>query len=301
MARKRYPSDDKRRKQRPHVKVHLSIRSHPRYAEVFEDPELRGIWLGLLLLGVQYHAAKTDNIVSLGLSDLVWCTGRAQRVHAECALNGLCVRMGWTVRQVGKRWEVHLRNLEDKQGFGSATPPVAPRPPSPSEEQKNRGTEEQTPGAESAPRTPAKPGPASWSLSLSELLIEKVKTVPGGRIPRGARSRWAGEIELLVVETDSLRVRGGSGIYINTLRRGIEWAFSPANLGVEFEVVIRSGSSLRRKWGKLVDAKQRADRKANGTGKPLSEMVVGTREYCIRAGTPYNPDDDPTQPRRVAT
>ena len=142
MARKRYPSDDQRRKQRPHAKVHLSIRSHPRYGEAFEDPEIRGIIVGLWVLAVHYHAAQTDDVVSLSHGDVAWLTDREQRRAGLARLRRACDAMGYVVRDHGKRVEVEVRNLAQKQGFNSATPHGATRTPDPSEEPKNQGTEE---------------------------------------------------------------------------------------------------------------------------------------------------------------
>ena len=137
-------------------------------------------------------------------------------------------------------------------------------------------------------RTPVKPGPDPWALELAEVLIEKIRPITGARIPRGSKFRWAREMENLVAETPSLARSQGDG----TLRRGIEWAFSDANLGLEYEVVIRSGSALRRKWTTLCEAKKRSKRKANGSGKPpvpkrASEFVFGSREWCAAAGIDF--------------
>jgi len=325
LPRQRYPSDDRRRKQRPHVKIHLSIRGHPRYGHVFRDPELRGFYVGVLVLAGERFAARRHDRVWLSSSDATWITGRERSRSAWIVLERLFVEMGWRVC-----WEaaadlqrpssdpaadlqrpssgtartlqsirsvlVEVRNFTDKQGYASATPHVATDTPHPSKEPRNQGTEEPIPSAESAPqKTPDKPAPAQWTLDLSDLLIEKVKPVPGARIPPGARARWAREIELLVRETTSLSTLDLDKPRIAEIRRGIEWAFSPANLGVEFEVVIRSGRSLREKWTKLCEAKKRTGRRSNGSGKKLCEMTPGTREYCIQSGTPYNEDDDPTQ------
>lgn len=142
MPRPRYPSDDRRLRQRPHVKVHLSTRSHPRYGHVFEDPESRGMAWGLWLLAVQYHAARTGNEVTLGQGDLVWLTGRSQRAPALNALRTLCERLEYPMRVEGRRVVVTVRNLQRKQGFNSATPAETTRTSAASEEPKNQGTEE---------------------------------------------------------------------------------------------------------------------------------------------------------------
>ena len=115
MPRQRYPSDEKRRRQRPHAKVHLSTRSHPRYGHVFEDLEGRAIIWGLWVLSVQYHAAQTDDEVTLGHGDMAWLTGRSQPRHALAALRRHADAMGYRVWDEGKRVRVHVRNLQQKQ------------------------------------------------------------------------------------------------------------------------------------------------------------------------------------------
>lgn len=143
MARPKYPSDERRAKQRPHAKVHLSIRSHPRYAKVFADPEARGIVVGLWVLAVQYHAAKTGDRVTLGAGDLVWLTGRTQVAHAERALRALCARMQYPVSGDRHCLVVDVRNLKRKQGFDSALRSGDSDTPHPSEEPipKNQRTD----------------------------------------------------------------------------------------------------------------------------------------------------------------
>jgi hypothetical protein len=148
VPRAQYPSDEQRKKQRPHVKIHLSARSHPRYGEVFEDPETRGVIWGLWLLAVQYHAAQTGDEVALGYGDLAWLTGSEQRTRALRVLRASCARMGYTVREDGKRVLVTIRNLQRKQGFHSALNGVTTRTPPPSEEPKNRSTDSEEQNAE---------------------------------------------------------------------------------------------------------------------------------------------------------
>jgi hypothetical protein len=222
MARPKYPSDEAR-KQRPHVKVHLSCRSHPRYGEVFEDPEARGIVCGLWLLAVQYHAAQTGDEVALGLGDLVWLTGRAQRAHALGALRAVCERMEYAVRDEGKRVLVRVRNLQRKQGF---TPRATAEPPQPdyaSEEPKNQGTEEPTlrgpapPAARSrgsASKTPVEPSeprapeaasgamrtdPAAWAR-----MFESAPDPP----PEGVESWIASVLPVIEGEADAAFASG---------------------------------------------------------------------------------------------
>jgi len=56
---------------------------------------------------------------------------------------------------------------------------------------------------------------------------------------------------------------------------GIEWALGPENLGREYEVVIRSGDSLRRKWPQLVAAARRRQREGRGDADLRAWMASG--------------------------
>ena len=105
------------------------------------------------------------------------------------------------------------------------------------------------------------PAPASWSLVLSDILIELLRPVPGARISRGARERWAKDIERMPGEIPELGALPGLAVRGATIEAGIRWALGPENLGREFEVVVRSGSALRTKWPKLVAASRRVGRK----------------------------------------
>jgi hypothetical protein len=138
-----------------------------------------------------------------------------------------------------------------------------------------RKREEKNSDVPTAPRTP-RSGPAisDWSLRCSDLLIELLQPVPGARIPPGARQRWAREVERLAREAPELAANEADPG--EKIERAIRWALGPENLGGEFEVVIRSGDSLRKKWPQLIararrqkapDAMDRwlADQRAKGT------------------------------------
>lgn len=121
MPRPEYPSDEKRRKTKPAVRVHLSVLNHPRYGEVFDDPESRGIVVGIWLIAARAHVSKTSDLVSLSRADLRWITGRAQDAHAERALRACCERMAYSVQARGERVEILVRNFTKKQGFAPPT------------------------------------------------------------------------------------------------------------------------------------------------------------------------------------
>lgn len=83
MARQRYESDEKRIKRPAGAVVATSILNpspeHPEQSEVFDDPELRGIWTGLLVLAVQAFAGRTEDRVTLSRGQVAWLTGRSWR------------------------------------------------------------------------------------------------------------------------------------------------------------------------------------------------------------------------------
>ena len=133
MPRRRYPSDDARIKTKPGVRIHHSIRNHPRYGPVLEAPELRGMWLGLLLIASERHAAKTNNEVTLNSGDVVWLTGRRHYASAERALRRLCASFDYAMSKVGHGYRVQIRNFARKQGHAPRDAEVTPRTPSPSE------------------------------------------------------------------------------------------------------------------------------------------------------------------------
>lgn len=163
MPRPRYPSDDARLKQRPHVKIHHSVRGHPRFAEAFADLELRAMWTGLLLIASERHAGKTLDRVTLTRADVAWITQRNRPDAALKALKKLAHAWGYTVEpstqlqpqhranieptssqhpanvqptpgeSPGNVVHVTIRNFAKKQGVGSASRGTTPRDSAPSE------------------------------------------------------------------------------------------------------------------------------------------------------------------------
>jgi len=102
MARRRYQSDEVRRKQPRHVKVHTSMVGHPRYGHVYQDLELRGMWLGVLIAAFDHFAAKRDDQVWLSSKDALAITGRDQARAAWIVLHRLFVAMDWRVAWLTK-------------------------------------------------------------------------------------------------------------------------------------------------------------------------------------------------------
>lgn len=197
----------------------------------------------------------------------------AQRLDELCSegcVERYSVDGDWYIRLSG--WEKHRGSSKRAQTSKYPKPqasgdspdpreiPGSPGYPSGSRESGVGGMES---GVVTVGRSPGKPSTGSSAdpsaLRLSELLIELLREVPGATIPRGSRSRWAREIEALVRQAPELATNG-SGPWEH-IEAAIRWALGPDNLGREFEVVIRSGKSLREKWPSLVAAARRHQRR----------------------------------------
>ena len=98
MPRSRYPSDEQRLKVRPHVKVHLTTRTHRIMGPVFVDPTIRGIIVGLWMVAYQAHATSTGDVVTLTNADVCWITGKERPKAAAILLARACDQVGYHVR-----------------------------------------------------------------------------------------------------------------------------------------------------------------------------------------------------------
>lgn len=190
MARPRYPSDDKRLKRPSGVTIGFSIRNpdplNPGHAEVFEDPEKRGIWTGLLVVAGHSFAGRSDDRVTLSGGDLSWVTGRTHRGPALGALRVVCGCMGYAVEDRGRSVVVHVRNLSQNQGWttrdsaeSAAESPRLRPPPSPSPIPSSDSSSEESSEGSGTPRkrgarAPRKPrtkrGPSSGTDPLGPML-----------------------------------------------------------------------------------------------------------------------------------
>jgi hypothetical protein len=89
-------------------------------------------------------------------------------------------------------------------------------------------------------------------------------------IPKQARTTWAREIDELVKRAPEL---GSSDDPWSHVQGGIRWALGPENLGTDYEVVIRSGRSLREKWPKLRAAAKRVETKRVPSQAEFERMI----------------------------
>jgi hypothetical protein len=239
----------------------LTIQTHRKMADVWGNNDLLAAWLRVGVAGMEAYAARNADTFTVSgrrLCELAGCSGVGPAVlRLRCLVAAGLLELSCR----GAAWELRIPNLAKKQGFTpSEFSPPNPKPkPIPKPNKKES-------------RQAATPPPADWSLALSELLVELVTPVPGARIPQGARARWAREIEALAREAPELRANGTSPA--DKIEAAIRWAFGPENLGLEYEVVIRSGGALREKWPKLVNAARRARQSAPKTTQDRFEAAV---------------------------
>lgn len=137
MPRKHYPSDQNRLKFPPHVRVSIDIRKthpdHADHAEVFADPLMRGIWLGIHIVAAENRAYAENGRVILSPSDLRWITGRSStRRQRELALE--CARLlghpatelsAGLLLQVGNPLENQGVLYALRSGLRRTTPPLS--------------------------------------------------------------------------------------------------------------------------------------------------------------------------------
>lgn len=182
MPRPRQPSDDehneRRRKIRPHVKIHHSIRNHPKAGPVFADLEKRAILTGLLLIASERGAAHTGNRVWLSAGDITWLTGRKRARSGLEPLWNCCVSMAFPVQFDGVSAVVEIPKFAEKQGLtprderSEERTPRSPPHPSPHTTQKREKK-----GAEPAPRSPDS---LLWEAMVS-VLVEQGMTPDAAR------------------------------------------------------------------------------------------------------------------------
>lgn len=143
MPRPRYESDDRwndrRGSPKPHVKIHHAVKNHPKTAEAWADPELRGMLVELWRLASERGAAHTDDRLVVTPGDIVSITGRTQYAHATRALRTLCERVGYAMSTRGECVEIIIRKFAKRQNLtprkprsttpdsaAAATPPLSP-------------------------------------------------------------------------------------------------------------------------------------------------------------------------------
>ena len=232
---------------RPHFKIHVSIQNHRRAIGVYESDALLAMFARIGIMAIERFADRTgDSFLCSGL-DLERLAGCRGVANARRKLGRLEASTRLRVGQEGAAWSLSMPNFGKKQGFYDRNVDGIEDSPTP--------TPTPTPKKSRAPRSPL----SGWSLECSDLLIELLRPVPGAVIPQKARDSWAREIERLSREAPELSANGADPR--RHIEGAIRWALGPSNLDQEYEVVIRSGRSLREKWPKLRAAAKRAESK----------------------------------------
>ena len=176
MTRPRYPSDEKRVKTRPHIRVHLTVASHQKTAAVWSDPEQRGMLVELWRLAGVAFAGRTGGRFCLSPADVRSVTGRERHRAGFHRLLTLCSRVGYGCVADGAATFVTIRNFAKRNGWDSADGGVLRGDSAdsaslrdPISEIRNPSTEEEeekTAAPAAAPSTPSSSPRESWSLGL---------------------------------------------------------------------------------------------------------------------------------------
>ncbi len=176
MPRARYPSDEARMKMRPHIKVHLTVATHPKMAELWADLRTRGMLVELWRIAAESFAAKRDDTVTLSPASIISITGMERHSYAVDAVRKLCALAQYPVscrcavgalkvrpRCACSALTVKVRNFAKKQGWNSADSGETPAPPPPSYSDSYSDTDSEG-REESAMEAPAEPEAARLKL-----------------------------------------------------------------------------------------------------------------------------------------
>jgi len=277
MSRPRYPSDEKRRTSRPHVKIHLTAKTHRRTVGIFADPAQRGMLMGLWLHAVQSFAPNTGGVVHLSRADVAWISGRTHPKHSLNSLRTICELMEYPLRVEGRTVVVTIRNLQRKQGFNSPLRDGVGRTPLPSEAEAEAEAEVKSrkpPKREPRPRIEI----SDEARDLTKRLAEAVsKAHPHATVP-GNLTAWERQMDAM------MRIDNRSA---NEVARLCVWLFSK-NLGSEYAYVIQSPKSLREKFAKAWAQMEKPDGQSrNGKVDPL---IQAGRNYLERHRTKEGDD-----------
>lgn len=283
MARKKYPSDARRG--RPSVRVHLTLKNHPTYGHVFDDPALRGMWLGVLYVARQAFAGETDDWVTIGVGDLYWITGRKDVRRGVFWLRKLCDAMNWQLEVAptsgsprpdveltsARRWRVQVRNLKRKQGLNST------RSTSPSTSTSTSTIEESsaTPSRRTTPSGEACDFARKFRSSL------KART-PDAKLPKDM-ARWEREADRM------LRVDG------RELKEAIElatWLFNDSGPDAHFwRGNVRAVPKFRKQYETLREHRARAQTKGKGKGGHGRDVRSAIARVAERHGAGADGDE----------
>ena len=294
MPRPRYPSDDRR--SRPHVKVHLTIRHHPTYCDVFQDVDLRGIVLGLWVVAMEHQAARTGNRVTLNRGDIAWVTGRHRPDAALARLRYACGAMAYPMSCHGRTVVVEVRNLQRKQGLapqlrsgGSATPSASdsevPIPNTEHSSEPSEGVEESDALMESIPTVGEVGRLEDESIALEALVASIDQSLPGSSVPESGTARhgkW-------LVELGRLNAIGEPGSKPPgwpwaTILQIIAWLPEHERGDFSWGRVVRSPAKLRRHFARILADFEAQQTPKGHHGSPMERNQAEIKER-LRADT----------------
>lgn len=167
MARDRYPSDEKRLKTPPHVKVPLTISSDEGTAAAWDSLEQRAMLVELWRLAAVAFAGRNGGRFSLNRAGLQSVSGRSQFKVGLKLVRSLCDLLSYSVEVQGEVVSITMPNFAKEQGFHSADCGVAPRTPSASESDSSLPPEEK-PNTQS--NTPLPPSPQTVASAPADAM-----------------------------------------------------------------------------------------------------------------------------------
>lgn len=242
MPRKQYPSDTNRRKQKPHVKIHLSLMSHRKTVGHADSAEFRGQLLGLFMLAAQRFIGKTEGELHLSRNDIGWISGKRRADVALKSVQRLLDIMDYSHELKGEVLVTTLPKFAEKQYYATRlrieddVDNASLRDPTNNKEQETKNNL-----SEASPS--AKVGASDGvSEALTTELIESIRShSPKARIQS---STWPKTIEQMI----RLDNRSPAGMSIL-----IEW-LSTENQKREKPFVVMSAKALREKYDRIIIA-----------------------------------------------
>lgn len=279
MARARFPSDEHRT--RPYVRVHLTIRNHPSYGHVFDDPMLRGMWLGMLVVARSAYAGATDDTVTLSAADVCWITGTTELRYGLPRLRKLCAAMHWRLtgeapvkhrRSTGealvtRRWKAEIRNFQRKQAPHSAK----------SGSKKKRKTLREEEDDVTTPETGATPA-QKFAEDYRDALRKTGQL--RGEPTEASFAKWIAQARLMF-ERD--------GVQVDEARESAGWIFKSEDDDAQFwKATARSVTKFRKHYDQINAQRLRASKTTGGKhGRDIKSAV---RNAARRRGVDVDAD-----------
>lgn len=122
MSRPVYPSDESRRKIKPHVRIHHSAQNHPKTAAVWADNDLLALWLRILMRASERGAAHTGDCLTLSRAQVRELAGGPPDWRTVVSRwERLRKHLGWNTSDLRDttrtEYVVHVRNFAKKQNL----------------------------------------------------------------------------------------------------------------------------------------------------------------------------------------